>query len=334
MRIVLFHPVRLPPVDYGGVERVVLWLAKGLIELGHEVWVGALEGSQIPAPIRTLSFASHARSVRDLIGVLPSGTDIVHFHAPPETHEVGGLPCPWLLTVHGNGKTDEAYPENTVFLTHDHAQRHGAEFFIFNGVDPSEYEFAPEKKSHDFVFLSKTSWKVKNVEGAIRLCRRAGVSLRVAGGNRPWLARLRSSWTRGIDWVGPVTGERKARLLARAQGLVFPVRWPEPFGLVMVEAMMSGTPVLGAAWGSVPEVISVQGGRVLPDEFSSDGAGAWKEALRLGFGASDFERAREWALSKFHYIQMAKAYVDAYTRVRSGERLNAQKPVSKGWILP
>ena len=348
MRIVLFHPVMLPPVDYGGVERVVLWLAKGLVELGHEVWIGAQEGSRLPPTLRLLPFSAGARRVRDLISVLPPGTDMVHFHAPPESAEIDHLPCPWILTVHGNGKRGEEFPWNTVFLTQDHANRHGAQCFVFNGIDPSEYLFAPETKTRDFVFLSKTSWNVKNVEGAIRLCRKAGVRLRVAGGNRPWGPRLRSWFSPSINWVGPVAGASKAALLSRAQGLVFPVRWPEPFGLVMVEAMMSGTPVLGPWVGSVPEIlqgemgfppeevpVKVMGGRCIGQsgsrvtEFETE----WVDSLRKGFELADFERARSWAMQRYHYIEMAKAYLDAYTRVRSGERLNSRKPLSKGWQI-
>ncbi len=351
MRIVLFHPVMLPPLDYGGVERVVLWLAKGLVELGHEVWIGAREGSRLPTPIRLLPFRAGARRVRDLISVLPPGTDIVHFHAPPESEEVDRLPCPWVLTVHGNGKPGEEFPLNSVFLTQDHASRHGAECFVFNGIDPSEYLFAPDTKTKDFVFLSKTSWNVKNVDEAIRLCRKAGVRLRVAGGNRPWGPRFRSWFSPSIDWVGPVAGACKATLLSRAQGLVFPVRWPEPFGLVMVEAMISGTPVLGPRIGSVPEVLqgeagfpagasinllgAARGGRCIGRKGGqvSDFEPEWLDSLRQGFDIADFERAREWAMQRYHYIEMAKAYLSAYTRVRAGERLNPRKPLSKGWQI-
>lgn len=174
MRLVLFHPVRLPPRDYGGVERVVLWLATALRDLGHEVHVAALAGSQLPPGVRLIPMDPGHTRAQDLLPKLPPGTDLVHFMAPPERDAISRMDCPWILTVHGNGKPGERFPRNTVFLTRDHARRHGAEVFVFNGVDPEEYRFEPGSKEDRFLFLSKTSWKVKNVSGAIRLCSRAG----------------------------------------------------------------------------------------------------------------------------------------------------------------
>src|SRR3954449_2896069 len=102
MRIVLFHAALLPPRDYGGVERMVLWLARGLLERGHEVHVAALRGSSLPDGARLIEIDPRAASAMDLLLRLPRGVDIVHFMAPPEKEAIRRIPAPWLLTVHGN----------------------------------------------------------------------------------------------------------------------------------------------------------------------------------------------------------------------------------------
>ena len=116
MKICLFHPKLLPPRDYGGVERVVGWLAKGLAERGHEVWVGALQGSRLPAGVRLLPFTVDKSAAWDLARACPPGMDVVHWMAPPEKGVSEKLPCPALLTVHGNGRPGEEFSaEHGVF---------------------------------------------------------------------------------------------------------------------------------------------------------------------------------------------------------------------------
>lgn len=325
MKILIFHPSVLPPQDYGGTERVVLWLAKGLHELGHEVLVAAFRGSRLPLGVRLLDVPREAPSSEWLLGRLPQGTDVVHFMAPPSERVWRELACPGILTVHGNGQVGEKFPLNSVFLSKDHARRHGSEVFVYNGIDPSEYAFAPDMKSGRFLFLSKTSWGVKNLAGAIRVCQRAGVSLQISGGRRPYTQRLRAWVTPGLEWVGPVAGEKKAQLLARAKALVFPILWPEPFGLAVVEALVSGTPVLASPLGSMPELLPEQAGFLLKSQKD------WVGALRGERGFPSPEACRSWAIQQFHYKNMASRYLELYTRLRSGGSLQDRHPVGHDW---
>jgi glycosyltransferase involved in cell wall biosynthesis len=323
MKVVIFHPVALPPRDYGGTERVVGWLARGLVERGHEVHVAALAGSRLPAGVRLLAVESDRRGAAELAPRLPAGTDVVHFMAPPGDG-AASLPCPWLVTVHGNGKPGESFPSNSVFVSADHARRHGATAYVHNGLDPSEYRF-DRSKSRSFLFLSKTSWRVKNVAGAIRLCARARAPLRVAGGRRPWLSRLEVLVRRNMSWEGPVAGATKARLLAEAKALVFPVAWPEPFGLVVAEALLSGTPVLASPRGSLPELVPADVGALPADE---DGWIDWLSKPALPW---DPERCRAWALERFHYARMSEGYEDLYRKIGGGARLHDASPVASDW---
>lgn len=333
MKICLFHPKRLPPHDYGGVERVVLWLAQGLLERGHEVWVAALAGSRLPPGIGLIEMPSDAKA-SDLKGRLPRGIDVVHWMAPPEAGASEDLPCASLLTVHGNGKSGERFPLNTVFLSRDHARRHGGVAFVYNGIDPAEYHFVSERgKSNRLLFLSKTSWRVKNLSGAVRICAQAGASLQIAGGNRPWSLRLRAAFSPRLDWAGPVSGQRKADLLSGARAFLFPVIWPEPFGLVVVEAMMSGTPVLASRQGSLPELVTPETGALLEIPVTREGERAWVEEVgRIAHSGAQTrwkaEACRERAMTHFHYLKMAEGYENAYKRITAGEQLHLSAPVT------
>ncbi|MBC7690132.1 MAG: glycosyltransferase [Methylotenera sp.] len=329
MKIVLFHPTFLPPRDYGGVERVVLWLAKGLRDRGHQVWVAAYPGSRLPAGVTLLEMAPDDSSAFALLKRLPAGTDVVHFMAPPEPGSLASLPSAHLLTVHGNGKPGEKFLLNSVFLSRDHAARHGAQAYVHNGIDPSEYDFSPRRKDDRYLFLSKTSWKVKNLRGAVSVCRGAKVGLRIAGGNRPWLVRsgvrCRSLLGADLHWEGPVSGARKAELLARAKALLFPVLWEEPFGLVVVEALMSGTPVIATPKGGLSELVTSDVG-ILLNWRDQD---AWRDQLREGTARWEPEACRERAMKLFHFQVMAASYEQYYRKVMSGQSLHENFPITR-----
>lgn len=320
MKIALFHPVLLPPRDYGGIERVVLWLAEALRDQGHSVFLAALEGSTPPPGVTLVSIPSNDRSAASLPGRLPPGIDVVHFQAPPERDFFAHSDLPFLTTIHGNGKTGEIFGKNSVFVSQDHAHRHGEKTFVHNGVNPAEFHLSHRKKKRSPLFLSKTSWKVKNLAGAFRVAEHAGMPLTIAGGYRPFSLHVRS-YLRGHHWVGPVAGEFKAELLADASALLFPVQWPEPFGLVMVEALLSGTPVVGRQLGSIPEVIGDWGGRVLAA--APEGAEAleeWAAALRE-VESIDPAFLRAEAIQRFSHHRMAEAYLELYRKVIQGDRL-------------
>ncbi len=325
MKIVLHHPTVLPARGYGGVERVVLWLARGLRAGGHDVWVVASPESQLPNGIALIPVSVLQSKPEDLRSLLPPGIDLVHFMAPVTERVAASFPCPVLQTVHGNGKPREIFLRNSVFLSRNHAQRHGADAFVWNGVDPDELLFSSSVPSTaNFLFLSKTSWRVKNLSGAMRIARRAKVPLSIAGGRGPGMLRFRAALTRGMHWVGPVGGRSKAEFLASGRALLFPVRWAEPFGLVVVESLMSGTPVIASRMGSLPELISADVGMLLDPDREQD----WIDSVR-GFSASSISRirCRDWAVEKFHYQVMSKSYEGLYQQVLRGEFLHDRAPV-------
>lgn len=313
MKILLFHPVPLPPKDYGGVERVVLWLATALRDRGHEVWIAAREGSVLPEGVHCLEIPENDQSALSLVKRLPPGIEVVHFHAPPEQGAMESLPCASILTVHGNGKAGEVFPKNTVFLSKDHARRHGRQAYVYNGIDPSEFKFGSDvRRKKKPLFLSKTTLKTKNLPYAMRIARRSGLGLTIAGGRRPILARMKSL-VFGFDWVGPVAGSVKSKLLEEASCLIFPIQWDEPFGLVVVEAMISGTPVFAPPRGAMSELITEKTGKLI----GLDDEEEWIRAIRSA-NRYDPTECRNLVLNHFTHWHMAENYLSMYRKAIQG----------------
>jgi len=300
MRIALLYHGAIPVARYGGTGRVVHWLARGLAELGHEVTLLAAPGSRVPEARLVPVDPYRAEHIDfDPRPLLPAGIEIFHAHRPIA---VPGVPTLW--TLHGTAtRTD--YPPNMVCLSADHAARSGASVFVYNGLDPSDYRFRRDKQPFD-LFLGRLH-SAKGWQWAVEGARRTGRKLIVAGGWRPILRR-------GVRVVGPVGGERKAELLASAACLWMPARWNEPFGLTLIEAMASGTPVLGTRRGALPEIVSAATG-ALGDTLED------LVALRPAIDRIDPEACRARVVEKFSHLTMAEGYLRLYREVKETGRL-------------
>jgi glycosyltransferase involved in cell wall biosynthesis len=244
MRITLVHHTKLPIRGYGGTERVVVALARGLAQLGHEVSLIAPPGTDVPeaaivpVPADRLNSATH-----DLTPHIPDRTEIVHAFFPLKRPPA----CPWVWTLEGTTPEGVVRPANTIYVSEDHAARHGSRSFVYNGLDPMEFEFRSHKGDYD-LFLGRLH-PSKGFQWAITGAKTARRSLVVAGGWRPSLSRY-------VRFAGMVDGAEKRDLLAGARLLWMPAQWDEPFGLTLIEALFSGTPVLGTTRGALPEVLS------------------------------------------------------------------------------
>ncbi len=303
MKVALVHNRKFPVTLYGGTERVIWWLAKGLTGLGIDVQLICQQGSHCPfAEVIPFDFSLNPETKIKCV-------DLFHYFSTPDF-----VPQrPYVVTIEGNGKLSEIFLPNTVFVSRDHAQRHGAICFVYNGLDPDDYLYCESKEPY-LIFLGKASWRVKNIAGAIRIARKSGRPLKVLGGSR----LLFKNW-RGISWQGWVGGETKKRLICSSSALLFPILWDEPFGIAIVEALVSGTPVLASNRGSIPELIGEGVGFICSSE--SD---FLKGIERLD--CLNPQHCRDWAVDRFHYLKMARSYLALYDLVLKGGSLNVAVP--------
>jgi glycosyltransferase involved in cell wall biosynthesis len=312
VRIVQVVPSVLPAPRYGGTERVVWWLTRALADQGHAVVLLADAGTRC-------DFAEV--KVRDpagaIEGQIPGDADVVHFHYP----YAGSIDKPFIVTIHANGTPADKLHHNAVFISRDHARRHGSDVFVYNGIDPAEYGVPILDNTRDyFHFLGKAAWRVKNVRGAIRIARKADVRLAVLGGYRFNLNMgFRFTLDRNVSFHGMVGGAQKNRLLNGSRGLIFPVQWHEPFGLAVVESLYFGCPVVATPFGALPELVPPEVG-VLSDRFDE-----LVDAVRHVEGLSRV-RCHEWVQEHFTARIMAARYVKLYERVVAGESLNRVTP--------
>ena len=270
----------IPPAAYGGIEWLCAWLVDGLVARGHQVTlVGVGRGRTRARFLRTLDHPQAAR----LGGSLPEALhtalaarlldgldlDVVHDHSLIGPLMAGSRPAPTLVTVHGDllgelGAYYRALGDQVGLVAISHAQRRTAPGLpwvgtVPNGIPVDEYPYR-EAKANFALFLGRMS-PVKGAHLAIDAARAAGIPLVVAAKcsepqERAYFEReVRPRLGHGVSWLGEVGGARKKDLLARARCLLFPVRWEEPFGLVMVEALACGTPVVALRGGAVSEVV-------------------------------------------------------------------------------
>ena len=315
MHVLLVNNSPIPVYGYGGTERVIWDLGKTLVRLGHRVSYLVPEGSACDfgqvLPIRPDA---------PWAGQIPADVDITHFQFNPRCE----LDTPYLVTEHGNARKPKPLPLNTVFLSRDHAARYGSTRFVYNGLDWSAYgavDFERARAHHHF--LGKAAWGVKNVKGALRVARLAGVELDVLGGTRLNLRRgLRWTLSRRAHFFGMVGGAQKNALLNNSKGLIFPVRWHEPFGLAVIESLYFGCPVFATPYGALPELVPVHCGVL------SDQASVLAEAVRSNH--FDPRACHAHVVEHFGAARMARNYLRMYERVLDRETLNAQAPVIQG----
>ena len=309
MHIVQVIDAVLPVRKYGGTERVVQSLCRSLAEAGHTVTLLARDGTRS----RSAEIIVRDPS-RPLDEQLPDHVDVVHFHG-----EVSETSRPHLVTQHGNLR---GVPNpQSVFVSRRHARNHGSQRFVHNGLDWSLYPPATlgRERTHCH-FLGKAAWRVKNVRGAIRVSRLAGVRLEVLGGRR-WGLKMgpRFHPDLHVRFRGMVDDQGKAEVLTRSRGLIFPVTWHEPFGLAVVESLYYGSPVFATPYGALPELVPTHLGRLAnSSEALAAGVRRWQ--------SFDSEACHVHAREQFGARRMAQDYLELYREVAGGAILNPGLP--------
>jgi glycosyltransferase involved in cell wall biosynthesis len=326
----------VPPTGYGGIEAVVAGVVDALVDRGHRVTlIGAgrhgTKGDflattlhpQGPRVGQANPEVLHAARAGHLLTAL--GADIVHDHSTAGPLQAAQRSAPTVVTAHGpvTGEIGDYYGAigtQTHLVAISAAQQHQAPTLpwvglVHNAVDTGAYPWRSRKE--DFaLFLGRFSPE-KGVHLAIDAAERAGVRLVLAGAAQPaereyFDRQIGPRLSSRVVWVGEVGGAEKRDLLSRASCLLFPVQWEEPFGMVLIEAMASGTPVVALRRGSVPEVVEDGVTGFVRDDLEGLVAGL-REIQRL-----DPSIVRARTVLRFDVKAMAAGYEEVYRRVLRG----------------
>ncbi len=337
MRIAQVAPLyeSVPPKLYGGTERIVAYLTEALIDLGHEVVLYASGDSQTRAELRqvcseALRLNPHCKEpIAPHIALLEkvfqeSGEfDVIHFH-----NEFLHLPLarrlktPHLTTMHGRQDLSDYRALQNEFteiplVSISNNQRNPAAQLnwratIYHGMPTDRIPYSPV--AADYVaFLGRIS-PDKGVEQAIGIARKSGLKLKIAAkidkGDLEYLETIQHLFKEPfVEFIGEINDRQKSSFLGGAQALLFPITWPEPFGLVMIEALAAGTPVIAYPQGSVPEIVRHNHNGFIVSNVD-DGARAIKNLgqIKRSDCRLDFEK-------RFSAERMARDYVNLYRRL-------------------
>jgi glycosyltransferase involved in cell wall biosynthesis len=354
MRIAQVAPLyeSVPPYGYGATERVVHYLSEALVALGHHVTLFATADSRTSAELvpicerglwrdgRVWDTLTH--HVREVEAVLQRAGrfDVVHFHIDPLYFpSARRLPCAHVTTMHGrllpadHGPLLREFSEAPLVSISD-SQRQPIPWAnwqatIHHGL-PAD-AFSLNEDNEDYLLFLGRMMPEKRPDLAIEIARRAGRRLKMAAKVHPGekayfddeIAPLIEANRDVVDYVGEVGGAARVALLSKAQALLFPVEWPEPFGMVMIEAMACGTPTVAFRNGAVPEVLEVG-----VTGYMVDGVDAAVEALTR-LDAIDRRQCRSAFDARFTSARMARDYVGVYEALLTGDSTSDRRGVAR-----
>ena len=366
MRIAQIAPLMesVPPRFYGGTERIVSWLTEELVAQGHDVTLFASGDSMtssnlVPCTIEAIRLSAtmkdympYTTMMVDRVRRLARSFDVLHFHVDMFHFPLfRGLEARTITTLHGRQDLPDLYPFYKAFpkmplVSISDAQRSpipDATFAgtVLHGLPSDLHRPCYDPKGGYLAFLGRISPE-KRPDRAIQIARASGIPLKIAAK----VDKADEAYFRevikplldeggGVEFVGEVDERGKTKFLGDARAVLFPIDWPEPFGLVMIEAMACGTPVLAFDCGSVPEVID-DGvtGRIV--KTMDDAFAALPDVL-----AMDRRVVRARFEQRFTASRMARDYVSLYQRqiaplemVRSYGELKAEPARSIEGIMP
>ena len=341
MRIAQVAPLyeSVPPKMYGGTERVVSWLTEELVRLGHDVTLFASGDSMttarlVPGCSQSLrqhkgckdQLAHHFTLIEQVFSE-KDNFDFIHFHIdylhfPVSQREQVAQ----VTTLHGRLDLPELRPLYRMFseiplISISNAQRAPLPWVNWQGTIhhgmPKDMLRPCSERGQYLAFLGRTSPE-KGLEEAIEIAKRVGMPLKIAAKVDPadveyFEAHIKPLLNHPlIEFVGEIGYGEKSRFLGNAAALLFPINWPEPFGIVLIEAMACGIPVIAYPFGSVPELIEdgVSGFLV----HNIDGA---VQAVR-NLDQIDRTVCRQCFEERFTSERMAQEYLAIYERLLSG----------------
>lgn len=341
MRIAQVAPlyVATPPQSYGGTERIISSLTEALVEQGHDVTLFATGDSRTSAKLvasvpKALGFehifesgASHVAMLAEVYRRADE-FDVIHSHVdyfalPFAAHSK----TPTVITLHG-ALDLPGYPEalsafpNLRYVSISDSQRTPLPNInwaatVYHGIDVKAHPFG-ERPGDYLLFVGRISPE-KGPERAIAIAKQCGIPLKIAAKIDPKDRKFFEQTVKPllddplIDYLGPVDERRKRILMKNALALLLPIRWPEPFGLVFIEALACGLPVLTCPMGAAPEILreGVTGFMRESDDELAEAARRVSEVSRMG--------CREWVKQRFDVAQMTQKYIEVYHAV-TGKR--------------
>lgn len=339
MRIALISTpfVAVPPRRYGGTELVVAELAEGLVASGHEVELFGTGDSHTSAELRSLYPRAQwpPEMLTDLNHVtwamqqvMERGPfDVIHAHSALAlacARLVPGVPLVYTLHHERDEKLSAFYgfckDAQYVAISHDQRQREielDHVQVIHHGLDVDRYHCAPSAAGDYVCFVGRVC-RVKGPHTAIRAAAAAGVPIRVAGDIHPpdaqWAEReVQSLLTAShVSYLGPIGPKQKVPLLCGARALLAPIEWNEPFGLILIEAMLSGCPVVAFPRGSVPELVEQGVTGFIAESFDD-----MVKLIRRGGPVDTFDRVRcrRRAVERFSRERMVAEHIRLYARL-------------------
>jgi glycosyltransferase involved in cell wall biosynthesis len=335
LRIAQVSPLfeSVPPKLYGGTERVVSFLTEELVRQGHEVTLFASGDSVTTAELvtcapralrldrRTIDHLAHHVRMVDEVCRRAQDFDVIHFHIDYlHFPSVRLSDVARVTTLHGRLDTPDLVPLYRTFpdeplVSISEAQQAPLPFAnfvgtVYHGLPPDLLAFEPRAGKY-LAFLGRISPE-KGVHQAIEIARQVGMPLKIAAK----LDRKDMDYFRGkiepaldpglVEFVGEIDEREKNAFLGEAAVLLFPIAWPEPFGLVMIEALACGTPVVAFRRGSVPEVMREGVSGFVVDDVAA-AVRATERAVSL-----PRRRCRAYFEERFLAERMAADYVDVY----------------------
>jgi glycosyltransferase involved in cell wall biosynthesis len=338
VRIAVLSPVwfPVPPTGYGGIEWVVSLLADGLVDAGHDVTLFAAGDSRTKATLSAVYpeppsvpigiSAFELRHAADCL-LRADEFDVIHDHSSQLAAALGGLiSTPFVHTVHGpldepalpNYRAIAELAPRVGLVSISMKQREPAPELpwvanVPNALDLAAYPFLPHRGDY-LLYLGRLS-PDKGAHRAIEVARRAGMPIKLAGKKREpaeqayFDEQVRPLLGEDAVYLGETSHASKVALLQEARATLFPIDWEEPFGLVMIESMACGTPVIATRRGAVPEVVEDGRTGVIVDDWR-EMADALADADKLRS-----EDCRTSAEERFSPERMVAGYVAAYEHV-------------------
>jgi glycosyltransferase involved in cell wall biosynthesis len=335
LRIALIAPpfIAVPPADYGGTELFVAHLAEGLQKIGADVvvysngestvnverrWI--YERAQWPIKVSEPTWLKHLNHEAWAIQDADKECDIIHVQSAQGIAFSRSMSHPMVLTLHGphEPKLSEYYAHypDVYYVSISDAQKKTERMArirtIHHGIDLRLYRLVEQKQRY-LSFIGRIA-PLKGTHLAIDVAKRTGIPLKIAGDIQPthreYFEKKIKPQIDGqlIEYIGLADLEAKNELLGNSMAMLFPIQWNEPFGLVMVEAMACGTPVLAMPGGSVPEVVcnGVSGYicRTVRDM-----------AKRVGNLDIEPAKVRRYVEENFSVDHMVRSYVSLYEEI-------------------